>query len=336
MSVLVTGVAGFVGSQVARALLARGEQVVGVDNFSPYYDPILKFARLKPLREDRGFSFIEGDIADRDAMLALADSHKHIDRIVHLAAQPGVRQSVADPYIYVQTNVMGHLTMVELARRLPGLKHFVYASSSSVYGGNHKLPFSVADNVDHPVSVYAATKRAGELLSETYVHLYKLRATGLRYFTVYGPWGRPDMALFLFTANILAGKPIDVFNYGKHKRDFTYVSDIAAGVVAAVDHIAAPDPQWNSLSPNPATSRAPYRVYNIGNQRAIELLRYIEVLEHCLGRKAQKNLLPMQPGDVPDTLADVESLAKDVGYLPSTPVEVGVERFVEWYRSYYH
>jgi UDP-glucuronate 4-epimerase len=334
MKILVTGAAGFIGFFVSQSLLARGDEVVGLDNLNDYYDPRLKTSRLEILRRHENFEFAALDVADRTGMEALFAAGK-FHRVVHLAAQAGVRNSIENPHIYVDSNVVGFLHIIEGCRR-HGVEHLVYASTSSVYGANTLMPFSVDQNVDHPLTLYAATKKANELMAHAYSSLYGLPTTGLRFFTVYGPWGRPDMALFLFTANILAGKPIDVFNYGKHKRDFTYVSDIAAGVVAAVDHIAAPDPQWNSLSPNPATSRAPYRVYNIGNQRAIELLRYIEVLEHCLGRKAQKNLLPMQPGDVPDTLADVESLARDVGYLPSTPVEVGVERFVEWYRSYYH
>lgn len=322
MSVLVTGVAGFVGSQVARALLARGEQVVGIDNFSPYYDPILKFARLKRLREDKGFAFIEGDISDRETMLPLAASHGHIDRIVHLAAQPGVRESVNDPYIYVQTNVMGHLVMVELARRLPGLKHFVYASSSSVYGGNRKLPFAIGDRVDHPVSVYAATKRAGELLVETYVHLHKLHATGLRYFTVYGPWGRPDMALFRFTKALYAGEKLDVFNHGEMKRDFTYIDDIIEGVMRIIPLI-------------PKTDAAPYRLYNIGNNKPELLMDAIRWLEEETGLKAKLNMLPMQPGDVAETYADIYELTRDTGFKPVTPLKKGIGKFVAWYRDYY-
>ena len=334
MSVLVTGVAGFIGSHVARALLARGEAVVGVDNFSDYYDPILKFARLKTLREDKGFTFLEADIADREAMLALAGRHGDLDRIVHLAAQPGVRHSMVDPYIYVQTNVMGHLVMLELARGLRDLKHFVYASSSSVYGGNRKLPFATTDNVDRPISLYAATKRADELMTETYTHLYGLKATGLRYFTVYGPWGRPDMSPMLFAQKMQAGQPIDVFNGGHHRRDFTYIDDIVEGVVRACDQVATPDPSWDSAAPDPATSRAPYRVYNLGNQSPVELLRFIGLLEEHLGVKAQMNFLPLQPGDVPDTLADCSDLERAVGFQPSTPIEEGVWRFVAWYREY--
>jgi UDP-glucuronate 4-epimerase len=319
MSVLVTGVAGFVGSQVARALLARGEQVVGIDNFSPYYDPILKFARLKPLREDRAFSFIEGDISDRDAMLALADSHRHVDRIVHLAAQPGVRQSVNDPYIYVQTNVMGHLIMVELARRLPELKHFVYASSSSVYGGNHKLPFSVADNVDHPVSVYAATKRAGELLSETYVHLHKLRATGLRYFTVYGPWGRPDMAPYIFAKAIHEGSTIKLFHLGFARRDFSYIDDIVAGTLAVLD--------------KPAVQPG-HRLYNLGAAGSDDVAHIIELFEKALAKKAVVELHPGEPGDMLETSADITETTRDFAWIPKVTVEEGIPKFVEWFKSY--
>jgi UDP-glucuronate 4-epimerase len=319
MSVLVTGVAGFVGSQVARALLARGEQVVGVDNFSPYYDPILKFARLKPLREDKGFSFIEGDISDRDAMLALADSHKHIDRIIHLAAQPGVRQSVNDPYIYVQTNVMGHLIMVELARRLPGLKHFVYASSSSVYGGNHKLPFSVADAVDHPVSVYAATKRAAELLSETYVHLHKLRATGLRYFTVYGPWGRPDMAPYIFAKAIHEGSTIKLFHLGFARRDFSYIDDIVAGTLAVL---------------NKPAEQPGHRLYNLGAAGSEDIAHIIELFEKAFAKKAIVELHPGEPGDMLETSADITETTRDFAWTPKVAVEEGIPKFVEWFKSY--
>jgi UDP-glucuronate 4-epimerase len=334
MKILVTGAAGFIGFFVAQALLARGDEVVGIDNLNDYYDPRLKTSRLEILRQQKNFRFVKLDVADRRGMEALFAAEK-FSRVIHLAAQAGVRNSIENPHIYVDSNVVGFLHVIEGCRR-NAVEHLVYASTSSVYGANTRMPFSVDQNVDHPLTLYAATKKANELMAHSYSSLYALPTTGLRFFTVYGPWGRPDMALFLFTANILAGKPIDVFNHGRHKRDFTYVGDIAAGVVAAVDHVAAPDAGWNSQDPNPSTSRAPYRLYNIGNHRSIELLRYIEVLEHCLGRKAQKNLLPMQPGDVPDTLADVETLARDVGYCPSTPIEVGVERFVEWYRSYYH
>jgi UDP-glucuronate 4-epimerase len=334
MKILVTGAAGFIGFFVSQALLARGDEVTGLDNLNDYYDPGLKASRLEILQRHRNFRFVKLDVADRGGMEALFAA-ENFNRVIHLAAQAGVRNSIENPHIYVASNVVGFLHVIEGCRR-HGVEHLVYASTSSVYGANTHLPFAVDQNVDHPLTLYAASKKANELMAHAYSSLYGLPTTGLRFFTVYGPWGRPDMALFLFTANILAGKPIDVFNYGKHKRDFTYVDDIAAGVVAAADHIAAPDAAWNPQAPNPSTSRAPYRLYNIGNHRSVELLRYIEVLEQCLGRKAQKNLLPMQPGDVPDTLADVETLTHDVGYRPSTPVEVGVERFVAWYRSYYH
>jgi len=319
MSVLVTGVAGFVGSQVARALLARGEQVVGIDNFSPYYDPVLKFARLKPLREDKGFTFVEGDISDREAMLALSDSHKDIDRVVHLAAQPGVRQSVHDPYIYVQTNVMGHLVMVELARRLPGLKHFVYASSSSVYGANRKLPFAIDDRVDHPVSVYAATKRAGELLVETYVHLHKLHATGLRYFTVYGPWGRPDMAPYIFAKAIHEGSPIKLFHLGFARRDFSYIDDIVAGTLAVLDR---------------PSEAAGHRLYNLGAAGSEDIAHIIELFEKAFDKKAVVELYPGEPGDMLETAADITATTRDFGWTPKVPVEEGIPRFVEWFRAY--
>jgi UDP-glucuronate 4-epimerase len=333
MKILVTGAAGFIGFYVSQGLLARGDEVVGLDNLNDYYDPRLKAARLEMLQTHKNFRFVKLDLIDRGGIEALFTAEK-FSRVIHLAAQAGVRNSIENPHIYVDSNVTGFLHIIEGCRH-NSVEHLVYASTSSVYGANTHMPFSVDQNVDHPLSLYAATKKANELMAHCYSSLYGLPTTGLRFFTVYGPWGRPDMALFLFTVNILAGKPIDVFNYGKHKRDFTYVGDIAAGVIAAVDHIASPDVGWNSEAPNPGASRAPYRLYNIGNQRPIELLRYIEVLEHCLGRKAQKNLLPLQPGDVPDTLADVEALTRDVGYRPSTPVEEGVKRFVEWYRAYY-
>ncbi len=334
MKILVTGAAGFIGFFVSQGLLARGDEVIGLDNLNDYYDPRLKGARLDILRQHKNFRFVKMDLKDRGGI----EKHfaaERFNRVIHLAAQAGVRNSIENPHIYVDSNVTGFLHIIEGCRHT-GVEHLVYASTSSVYGANTHMPFAVDQNVDHPLTLYAATKKANELMAHCYSSLYGLPTTGLRFFTVYGPWGRPDMALFLFTANILAGKPIDVFNYGRHKRDFTYVEDIAAGVIAAVDHIAQPDAGWNSDAPNPSTSRAPYRLYNIGNQQSVELLRYIEVLEQCLGRKAKKNLLPLQPGDVPDTLADVEALTRDVGYCPGTPVEEGVKRFVEWYRAYYH
>ena len=333
MRVLVTGAAGFIGYHVAEKLLARGDEVIGLDNLNPYYDPTLKQARLERLRSQKKFRFEKIDLADRSAMEGLF-AGSAIGRVVHLAAQAGVRYSVENPHAYADSNLTGTLHVLEGCRH-HRVEHLVFASTSSVYGANTKMPFSVHQNVDHPLSFYAATKKANELMAHTYASLYGLPVTGLRFFTVYGPWGRPDMALFQFTRNILAGRPIDVFNYGKHRRDFTYVDDIAGGVVAALDRIAAPDPGWDGDNPDPATSKAPYRLYNIGNNRPVELMRYIEVLENCLGRKAEKNLLPLQVGDVPDTWADAEDLVRDVGYRPSTPVETGVAKFVEWYLDYY-
>ncbi|MBS0397442.1 MAG: NAD-dependent epimerase [Proteobacteria bacterium] len=333
MKILVTGAAGFIGFHVARLLLERGEEVTGLDNLNPYYDPSLKQSRLELLQAFPNFRFARQELAERAGMEALFASGK-FQRVVHLAAQAGVRYSIENPHVYVDSNLTGFLHILEGCRR-NGVEHLVYASTSSVYGANTHMPFAVEQNVDHPLTLYAATKKANELMAHSYASLYQLPCTGLRFFTVYGPWGRPDMALFLFTKNILEGKPIDVFNHGHHKRDFTYVADIAAGVVAAMDKVAGPDPQWNSDHPNPSTSRAPYRLYNIGNQQPVELLKYIEVLEQCLGRKAQKNLLPLQPGDVPDTWADVEALVRDVGYRPSTTIETGVRKFVEWYLEYY-
>ena len=333
MKVLVTGAAGFIGYHVADRLLARGDEVVGLDNLNPYYDPTLKQARLARLEAKEGFRFEKIDLADRAAMEA-SFAKGAFQRVVHLAAQAGVRYSVENPHAYAESNLTGTLNVLEGCRH-HRVGHLVFASTSSVYGANTKMPFSVHQNVDHPLSFYAATKKANELMAHTYASLYGLPVTGLRFFTVYGPWGRPDMALFQFTRNILAGQPIDVFNYGNHRRDFTYVDDIAGGVVAALDHVAAPDPRWDGDRPDPATSRAPYRLYNIGNNRPVELMRYIEVLENCLGRKAEKNLLPLQVGDVPDTWADAEDLVRDVGYRPATPVEEGVAKFVAWYRDYY-
>jgi UDP-glucuronate 4-epimerase len=333
MKVLVTGAAGFIGYHVAERLLARGDEVIGLDNLNAYYDPTLKQARLARLQAAKGFRFVKADLADRAAMADLF-AGSAIERVVHLAAQAGVRYSIENPHVYADSNLTGTLHVLEGCRHHK-VGHLVFASTSSVYGANTKMPFSVHQNVDHPLSFYAATKKANELMAHTYASLYGLPVTGLRFFTVYGPWGRPDMALFQFTRNILAGKPIDVFNYGNHRRDFTYVDDIAGGVIAALDHVAAPNPDWDGDNPDPATSRAPYRLYNIGNNRPVELLRYVEVLEGCLGRKAEKNLLPLQAGDVPDTWADAEDLVRDVGYRPATPVEVGIAKFVEWYLAYY-
>ena len=334
MKLLVTGAAGFIGFHTTRRLLERGEKVVGLDNLNAYYDPTLKGARLELLRQHPGFRFVQIDLADRPAMEELFRAEK-FQRVVHLAAQAGVRYSITHPHTYVHSNVTGFLHVIEGCRH-NAVEHLVYASTSSVYGANTQMPFTERQNVDHPLTLYAATKKANELMAHSYSSLYGLPTTGLRFFTVYGPWGRPDMALFLFTRHILAGTPIDVFNGGRHRRDFTYIDDIVQGVVAAVDKIATPDANWNSVAPDPATSNAPYRIYNIGNQQPVELLRYIEVLERCLGRQAKKNLLPMQLGDLPDTWADVEALARDVGYRPRTDLETGVKRFVEWYLGYYH
>jgi UDP-glucuronate 4-epimerase len=333
VKLLVTGAAGFIGFHTARLLLERGEEIVGLDNLNAYYEPALKEARLAILRRYPAFRFVELDVAERAPMEELFAREK-FRRVVHLAAQAGVRYSIVNPHVYVQSNITGFLHVLEGCRH-QGVEHLVYASTSSVYGANTRMPFTETQNVDHPLTLYAATKKSNELMAHSYSSLYGLPTTGLRFFTVYGPWGRPDMALFLFTRRILAGEPIDVFNAGHHQRDFTYIDDIVQGVAAAVDHVAAPDPGWNSGAPNPSTSNAPYKIYNIGNQRPITLLRYIEVLEECLGRTAKKNLLPMQPGDLPDTYADVEALARDVGYRPQTPLETGVKRFVEWYLEYY-
>jgi UDP-glucuronate 4-epimerase len=333
MKVLVTGAAGFIGYHTARRLLERDDDVVGLDNLNEYYDVTLKRARLAELERHRKFRFVKLDLADRAGMAKLFAAER-FERVAHLGAQAGVRYSVEHPFAYVDSNLVGTMTVLEGCRH-NGVEHLVFASTSSVYGANTKMPFTVHQNVDHPLSLYAATKKSNELMAHAYASLYRLPVTGLRFFTVYGPFGRPDMALFLFTKSMLAGKPIDVFNYGHHKRDFTFVDDIVEGVVRALDRVAAPNPEWSGADPDPATSQAPYRVYNISNQRPIELMRYIEVLEQCLGRKAQKNLLPLQLGDVPDTWADVEDLAADVGYRPSTPIEVGVKRFVDWYVDYY-
>ena len=333
MKVLVTGAAGFIGYFTARKLLERGNEVVGLDNLNDYYDVTLKLNRLKQIGGNPRFRFVKIDVADRAAMEALF-GRERFTRVIHLAAQAGVRYSLKNPHAYVESNVMGFMNVLEACRQ-NNVEHLVYASSSSVYGANTKMPFSVHDNVDHPLSMYAATKKANELMAHTYSSLHALPTTGLRFFTVYGPFGRPDMALFSFVRNILAGKPIDVFNYGNHRRDFTYIDDIVEGVVHAVDRIAQGDPNWSGDKPDPGTSRAPYRLYNIGNNRPVELMRYIEVVEEALSRKAVKNMLPMQPGDVPDTFADIDDLVRDVGYRPSTPVEVGVKRFVEWYVDYY-
>ncbi len=333
MKVLVTGAAGFIGSYTARQLLERDDTVVGVDNFNDYYDVSLKEARAATLDPFDQFKMVRADIADRDAMEQLFADEK-FDKVVHLAAQAGVRYSIENPHSYIESNIVGTMNILEGCRH-NAVQHLVYASSSSVYGANTAMPFSIHQNVDHPLALYGATKKANELMAHTYSSLYDLPTTGLRFFTVYGPFGRPDMALFMFTKNIIEGKPIDVFNYGKHRRDFTYVADIVEGVIRTMDHTAEPNADWDAASPDPGTSSAPYRIYNIGNQQPVELMRYIEVIEECVGRKAEKNLLPLQPGDVPDTYADTEDLVNDVGYQPSTSIEVGVRNFVDWYADYY-
>jgi UDP-glucuronate 4-epimerase len=333
MRVLVTGAAGFIGSALSQRLLARGDEVFGFDNLNPYYDVRLKEARLARLTPQAGFRFRKADLEDRAAVEGVFAEFAP-QRVVNLAAQAGVRYSLENPRAYVEANISGFLNILESCRH-GGVEHLVYASSSSVYGANRKLPFAVEDAVDHPISLYAASKKANELMAHTYSHLFGLPTTGLRFFTVYGPWGRPDMALFLFTRKILAGEPIDVFNHGQHTRDFTYIDDIVEGIVRTLDRVAAPDPQFDPLHPNAATSAAPYRLYNIGNHSPVQLSRYIELIEEALGRTAQKRLLPLQAGDVPDTAADVEALMRDTGYCPQTPVEVGVRRFVAWYREFY-
>ncbi|WP_240098610.1 NAD-dependent epimerase [Thermomonas flagellata] len=334
MPILVTGTAGFIGSHVAHRLLDRGEQVVGLDNLNDYYDVTLKQARLARLQARAGYVHVAADLADRAAMEALFAAHR-FERVVHLAAQAGVRYAAENPHVYVSSNVTGFLHVLEGCRR-QGVQHLVYASTSSVYGANTAMPFSEHASAEHPLTLYAATKKANEQMAHSYAHLYGIPCTGLRFFTVYGPWGRPDMALFLFTRAILAGEPIRVFNHGRHKRSFTYVDDIVEGVLRTLDRVPGRDPGWSGAHPDPATSGvAPYRLYNIGNERPVELLRYIEVLEQCLGRKARMELLPLQAGDVPDTEADVSDLVADVGYRPQVPVEEGVARFVAWYREYY-
>ena len=333
MKVLVTGAAGFIGSHTATRLLARGDSVIGVDNLNDYYDVRLKEARLARLRDHTNFIFVRTDVADRASIAEVFSRHQPA-RVVHLAAQAGVRYSITNPEAYIDSNLVGFGNILEGCRRQK-VEHLVYASSSSVYGANTSLPFSVHQNVDHPLSLYAASKKANELMAHCYSGLFDLPTTGLRFFTVYGPWGRPDMALFLFTRNILAGKPIDVFNYGNHTRGFTYVDDVVEGVIRVLDKVPAPDPEWSGQTPDPASSRAPYRIYNIGSNTATPLMRYIELIEKNLGRKAELNLLPLQPGDVPDTSADVEDLMRDVGYRPTTSVEAGIKNFIDWYRSYY-
>ena len=333
MKILVTGAAGFIGFHTAKALAERGDEVIGLDNLNEYYDVALKRARLAELEPYDSFRFVKLDLADRDGMAALFAA-EDFQRVIHLGAQPGVRYAIENPFAYIDSNVNGTMTVLEGCRH-SDVEHLVFASTSSVYGANTKMPFSTHDNADHPLSLYAATKKSNELMAHTYASLYGLPVTGLRFFTVYGPFGRPDMALFLFTKNILAGEPISVFNYGNHRRDFTYIDDVVDGIVRVVERIPEPNADWSGDSPDPGTSPAPYRLYNIGNQRPVQLMRYIETLERCLGREAQKRLLPLQPGDIPDTWADVENLVADFGYQPGTPVEEGVKCFVDWYLDYY-
>ncbi len=333
MRLLVTGTAGFIGSALALHLLARGDEVFGIDNHNDYYDPALKEARLARFATHPGYTHLRADLADAAAVNE-AFARFRPQRVVNLAAQAGVRYSLKNPHAYVQSNLVGFVNVLEACRH-GQIEHLVYASSSSVYGANQKLPFAVEDAVDHPLSLYAATKKANELMAHTYSHLYGLPTTGLRFFTVYGPWGRPDMSPILFADRIVRGEPIDVFNHGHHSRDFTFVDDIVEGIVQALDHVPAPDPSYDPLKPNPGSSNAPYRVYNIGNDQPVQLLRFIELLEQHLGRSVEKHLLPMQPGDVPDTWADVSALRRDTGYAPNTPIEEGVRRFAQWYLDYH-
>ena len=333
MKFLVTGAAGFIGFHTARALLDRGDEVIGVDNLNAYYDVKLKEARLAQLQGRNGFTFHRLDLTDREGIENLFATTRP-QRVIHLAAQAGVRYSLENPRAYIDSNIVGTLHVLEGCRH-NHVEHLVFASSSSVYGANTAMPFSVHQNVDHPLSLYAASKKANELMAHTYAHLYRLPVTGLRFFTVYGPWGRPDMALFLCTRTILAGEPIDVFNDGHHARDFTYIDDIVEGVVRSADKVATPDPDWHSDSPDPASSSAPYRIYNIGSNNPVDLMHFIACIEKALGREAKKNFLPLQPGDVPKTYADVEALVADVGFKPATPIEDGIARFIAWYRGYY-
>jgi UDP-glucuronate 4-epimerase len=333
MKILITGTAGFIGSTLAIRLLERGDEVIGIDNLNDYYDVSLKETRLQRVKAYDRFTDVRINIEDRPAMEQVFKQYQP-QRVVNLAAQAGVRYSLVNPHAYIDTNIVGFVNILEGCRH-NGVEHLVYASSSSVYGANTNYPFSIHNNVDHPVSLYAASKKSNELMAHTYSHLFNLPTTGLRFFTVYGPWGRPDMALFMFTKNILAGKPIDVFNYGDHKRDFTYIDDIVEGVIRTLDHVAVRNPNWSGDAPDPGTSKGPWRVYNIGNNNPCDLLRYIEVLENCLGKKAVKNMLPLQAGDVPYTYADTSDLMDDVGYKPDTTVEDGIAKFVAWYRDFY-
>lgn len=331
--ILVTGAAGFIGFHLSQRLLTRGDEIVGIDNLNNYYDVSLKEARLNLLKKQEKFNFVKLELADKIGMENLFKEHQ-FDVVVNLAAQAGVRYSLKNPHAYIDSNLVGFTNILEGCRHSK-VKHLVFASSSSVYGANTKVPFSIHDNIDHPVSLYAATKKANELMAHTYSHLYDLPTTGLRFFTVYGPWGRPDMALFIFTKNILENKPIDVFNYGKMQRDFTYIDDIIEGVIRVIDRPASPNINWDGNNPDPGTSKAPYKVYNIGNNQPVELMSFIEEIEKCLGKKAEKNLLPIQPGDVPTTYANVDDLFEDVGFKPATSIEVGIANFINWYRVFY-
>jgi len=333
MKIMVTGAAGFIGFHVSKRLLERGDEVLGIDNLNDYYDVSLKEARLAQIQQHQGFLFHKIDLSDREEIAKLFDK-RPLDYVINLAAQAGVRYSLKNPHAYVDSNLVGFVNILEGCRH-QGVKHLVYASSSSVYGNNETLPFSVAHSVDHPISLYAATKKANELMAHAYSHLYGLPTTGLRFFTVYGPWGRPDMAAFLFTKAILEGRPIDVYNYGEMRRDFTYIDDIVEGVLRVVSNVPKPDPNYSAENPTPETSSAPYRVYNIGNNQSVELDYFIELIEKGLGKKAKRNLLPIQPGDVEETCADVDALMRDVGFCPSTPIEVGLARFLDWYREYH-
>lgn len=333
MKVLITGTAGFIGNELALRLLARGDDVIGIDNLNDYYDVSLKKARLARVKDHDNFIEIRKNLEDRAAIEETFKKYQP-QRVVNLAAQAGVRYSIQNPLAYVDSNLMGFAHILEGCRH-HHVEHLVYASSSSVYGANTSMPFSVHDNVDHPLSLYAASKKANELMAHTYSHLYQIPTTGLRFFTVYGPWGRPDMSPILFAKNIIEGKPIDVFNYGKHQRDFTYIDDIVEGVVRTLDKVAISNPDWNGDTPDPGTSKAPYRLYNIGNNNTVELLRYIEIIEDCLGKKAEKNMLPLQPGDVVATYANVDNLIEDIGYKPSTSIEDGIAKFIDWFKAYY-
>ena len=333
MKILVTGAAGFIGAELARILLERGDEVIGVDNLNDYYDVDLKKARLDRISHYPNFHFYQIDLKTREDVAAIFEKHKP-QHVVNLAAQAGVRYSLKDPHSYVDSNVMGFLNILE-GCRYNEVEHLVFASSSSVYGANTKIPYDVHDKANHPLSIYAATKKANEMMAHTYAHLYGVATTGLRFFTVYGPWGRPDMSPILFTKKILAGEPIDIFNHGNHQRDFTYIDDIVEGVVRTLGHIPTPYPSWDSADPDPASSAAPYRLYNIGNNQSVELMYFIECIEKSLGIKAKKNFLPMQPGDVQRTYANIDDLIEDVGFRPATPIEEGVEKFVDWYKSYY-